>query len=394
MEYITTRQAAEAWGIQKRAVQKYCRVGRISGAAKVSGVWMVPSGAQRPAHEYKEGLPTNPAPRGGVLLMTGIYRVPGSGGALAEYCRRNDPGTGEVMEMNLAYFRGDHEKSAAMARKLLSSKCGMDTRLNCCHFISMDAMYNGDTKTWREARGILLRTKYESAQEYALYEFNVAIMDCNIFDKNSFPAWFTEGRFERLPLEAHPLARFIYLKWLYMNRDVRGLAAAAGPLISQSHVEGALLSEIYLRIIAAAGYQLAGGYAQAEEHIKKALELALPDGLYSPFAEYRRQLGAQLDKIVRESDPFALREIIRLNHQIQAGWTKLYNSIYNKNITNELTLREYETAKYVCLGMANAEIASRMGISVNAVKLYLHAIYEKLGVSGRTKIAPFIWEEP
>ena len=57
-------------------------------------------------------------------------------------------------------------------------------------------------------------------------------------------------------------------------------------------------------------------------------------------------------------------------------------------------LREYETAAAVCGGLTNAEAAARLGISVNAVKLYLRTIYEKLGVHSRAELKPYIYGEP
>lgn len=48
MDYICVEQAAEKWGVSTRRVQTYCGEGRIPGAEKRSGVWLIPEGAVRP----------------------------------------------------------------------------------------------------------------------------------------------------------------------------------------------------------------------------------------------------------------------------------------------------------------------------------------------------------
>jgi len=53
--YISTQEAAIKWGITKRRVQLYCNEGRIPGAIKQSGVWLIPSDAIKPMRK-KPGL--------------------------------------------------------------------------------------------------------------------------------------------------------------------------------------------------------------------------------------------------------------------------------------------------------------------------------------------------
>lgn len=54
---------------------------------------------------------------------------------------------------------------------------------------------------------------------------------------------------------------------------------------------------------------------------------------------------------------------------------------------NNLTPRETEVLQFVMHGLANKEIADRMGVSVAAVKFHLQHIYEKLHVHSRTEAA-------
>ena len=53
----------------------------------------------------------------------------------------------------------------------------------------------------------------------------------------------------------------------------------------------------------------------------------------------------------------------------------------------KLTKRQQEIAALATTGISNKEIARQLNIAEGTVKLHLHAIYSKLGVSNRTMLA-------
>ena len=48
MDYITSKEASEKWGVTIRQMGYYCSGGRIPGAVKMAGVWLIPKDAQQP----------------------------------------------------------------------------------------------------------------------------------------------------------------------------------------------------------------------------------------------------------------------------------------------------------------------------------------------------------
>jgi two-component system nitrate/nitrite response regulator NarP len=52
-----------------------------------------------------------------------------------------------------------------------------------------------------------------------------------------------------------------------------------------------------------------------------------------------------------------------------------------------LAPRERQLISFVRTGLRNREIAERLGVTEGTVKVYLHAVFEKLGVSNRTELA-------
>lgn len=48
MEYMSTKEASEKWGISVRRIQKLCEENRIPGVVRFSRVWAIPKDAEKP----------------------------------------------------------------------------------------------------------------------------------------------------------------------------------------------------------------------------------------------------------------------------------------------------------------------------------------------------------
>ena len=46
--FITVQEAAEKWNVTPRLVQILCKEGRITGAMRMSRIWVIPENAEKP----------------------------------------------------------------------------------------------------------------------------------------------------------------------------------------------------------------------------------------------------------------------------------------------------------------------------------------------------------
>lgn len=53
MEYFTTAEFAEKWGISQRRVGIYCKEGRLEGAMLKGKTWLIPADAAKPEDPRK-----------------------------------------------------------------------------------------------------------------------------------------------------------------------------------------------------------------------------------------------------------------------------------------------------------------------------------------------------
>lgn len=106
-----------------------------------------------------------------------------------------------------------------------------------------------------------------------------------------------------------------------------------------------------------------------------------------------KSLGVE-GMVLKNSDPAYLLDSL---DRVQAGGTwidpelsaradELADAIGDSG-RPPLAPRERQLIRYVRQGLRNREIAKQLGVTEGTVKVYLHSIFEKLGVSTRTELA-------
>ncbi len=122
MKYMSTKEAAEKWGVSLRNVQRLLAEKRIDGAKKYGVSWLVPADAEKPGDPRRErGKKAERAfytlPRKCPLLtLTTLYSTPGGDAAMDALAYDEDAQI--LFCSQLAYMRGDIVKALETAKKL------------------------------------------------------------------------------------------------------------------------------------------------------------------------------------------------------------------------------------------------------------------------------------
>lgn len=398
MDYITAKEMAFRWNISDRQVLRLIGAGRIGNCRKHGNSWLIPADTEKPVdprRAQKLGSPSIVSPRFTLprqcpeLIMTTLYNKPGSADAVLRSLA-DKPVAQRLFAAQLAYFRGETDDAARLARKLRGTNGAPDIRFGCGFVLCLSAMYSGDEKAWKRTYFMMKNIPCQSPADEALRDFQLATVDSGLYDKSIFPTWFQRGDFTPLPGDCYPMARMLYLKYLLLDRGDPGMSFMCGPLISQCKLEGALLSEIYCRLLTAIGFHDRGNSERAAEHIDAAIALALPDRLYAPLAEERGELGVLMDERIALVDKDAAREVRELQKRLMTGWTILQETLKGRTYALDLTPREHHAAKLAAKGLTNSEIAERMGVSVNTVKRYITDAVSKSGAESRVELSNYI----
>ena len=123
MDLISVKEAAEKWGVTVRRVQGLCSEGKIKGAVRFGGIWMIPAHAVLPSTaRHKQA--SHPMPRKSPFLdMTNLYNRAGSADECAALLVNNREAH-SLFEACIAYHRGDIDFVYRQARFFLASHSG------------------------------------------------------------------------------------------------------------------------------------------------------------------------------------------------------------------------------------------------------------------------------
>ena len=412
MEYIKAEVAAKKWNMSLRRVQDLCKEGKVFGAQKFGTNWMIPETATRPLDGRRKDTKqietaTRPLIRKSPFLdMTDLYSEPGRADECADALYYH-PEAQALFRAQIAYSRGEIDKVYEYAQHFLDSHSGFYAMISGGMLLSLCAIWHGDDNMWNKARQHICDAPCEDLAHADILELSLAVGNSALRITGEYPEWFTRGCFDSLPHDAHPAARVYYVKYLLIIaqelalgnisfENVKGIGLMKTlpyiiePMITQMTVDKIIIAEIYLRLFCAVAYNQCGDRRRAEMHLDKAIDLCLPDRLYGPLVETRRQLGMLLDERLAIKDADALKRVKELHKTMLDGWTKLHNAVLKKTVSVSLSAREREIARLASFGMTDTQISEQLFISISSVKSIIRSAKNKTGVEKRSQLSEFI----
>lgn len=406
MDYQRIDEIAKKWGISTRRIQTLCAQGKIEGATRFGRVWMIPKDAGKPVDGRTKESRTDHAdqiysdlsmPRKTPFLhMTDLYHTPGC----AEEAIAGLSGKREVQALfaaEMAYSRGEIDRVYEVANYLLKKHSGFYAILSAGMLLAQCAIWHGDLNMWRKAKIHIVEANAKDDREREIITLCICAVDSMLYDVKDFPDWFKIGCFEFLHRDSLPAAKVYYAKYLYATghglasqtlemEGIKGLSlmgllpVTVEPMISQAMADRTVIPEIYLRLTCAVAYHYSKNDQQAIRHIDRALALALPDRLYGILAEYCRTLGSLMEQRMKAVDPNAWNEVNRLFKVYVENWSKLGSQITGRQIIGNLSAQNREIARLAAFKLSDAEIASRMNMSLPGVKQAIRIIKQKSGL--------------
>ena len=108
---------------------------------------------------------------------------------------------------------------------------------------------------------------------------------------------------------------------------------------------------------------------------------------FAASVDIERAIGAGASgAIVKDADNAELISAIR---EVASGGTafssEIRQSIATEPITKEFTQKQLDVLHSITRGLSNPDIAKQLGISLNAVKQHIRAVFAKLGAANRTE---------
>lgn len=158
-------------------------------------------------------------------------------------------------------------------------------------------------------------------------------------------------------------------------------------LLEQAQNGGNLTREIEVLILLTLAFYAENKEEKAMESLEKAIDLAEPSGFIRIFVDEGPKMAQLLyEALSREIAPEYTSRLLAAfdsHHPIKTEPTT--TQIPVDEIIEPLSNREIEVIQLIAEGLTNQEIASRLFLSLNTVKVHARNIFQKLGVSNRTE---------
>lgn len=393
MEFVSTFEASENWGVSLRQVQRLLAEGRIPCAKKYGRSWMIPVGTKKPADLRKKGenLPEKSllSDLDQMIASTTVPMPIDNPDAILDTV--DERRLQLQYEGELSYLRGDFEKTM----NCFSETKGDDVaRLRACPVAIAAAISLGDYQVYTEIEAYLKRWAQAKNASHisAMAELSLATAAVSVIAPNMAPGWLKKGDFSALPTQAKPNALYLRAKYFHcVSKNEVTLALAQTALALCASNKEVTMTDIYLRVTCAVACHVLERESEARQWLKDAMRIALPHGFITPFAESITALGGLVEQCLEQAFPDSYNAVIGQWERTWKNWITFHNQFAKDNITLILSLREYHIALLAARRVPYAKIADHYHISVGRIKNIMLEVYEKLCISGRDELSKYIF---
>lgn len=392
MEYISTAEASQKWGVSLRQVQRLLADNRIPGAKKYGRSWMIPDDAEKPIDPRREKKLPGQSPPFELAQMIEATSVPmpiHNPDAILKIVKKE---TSRLQyEGELAYLRGDFARTMRCYNKTEGNAAA---RLRASLMAVAAAISLGDYPAYLKIEAYLKSCANAGCGDVrsAVAELALASVSVSVTAPHIVPSWLKEGDFSAFPAQVKPpYMLFLRAKYfLCIGQYETALAVAQTTLNFIVPEEGITFPEIYLRIVCALACHCLGRKDKAERRLLEAMRITLPHGFITPFAEFISEFGGLVEQCLEQEFPEYRAAVIGQWKRTVKNWITFHNHFTKDNITLILSLREYHLAMLVARRVPYAKIAKQFNISVGRLKNIMLEIYEKLFISSRDELAQYV----
>lgn len=362
--------------------------------------------AQKKAHEWLQG-PTkllNPESEWTFCVPSVVSLYWHESGALQEHVRQmasmikyyyaltqgNGSGAEYAMEAEALLLAGDENGAEASCYKAmyLAQTKRQDCILFCVELsLARIAILRGDGVKLQELLDSIKRRGYESHESNSLtsMELCMAYISYVLGRPQDMPAWLSSGDEANERGYAALTATFSNTlhAGLLISQNENEYIGKAELLLEEARQSHMLLPVLHHLIELSIVRSRRSEFKEALLYLKQALDIALPDRVYLPFAQRLEALEPLLQTL-----PAAYKEktapIIALGRRQAQGVQKVLSLLYP---SGRLTRREKEIALLVKEGLTAKQIAEMLFISPSTVRNTMQKIYVKLGVHSNMELS-------
>lgn len=307
--------------------------------------------------------------------------------------RGHGTGGDSVMKAEALLMQGNDQDAEALCHKALYlAHSNKQTSVCLCAELVLGriALLRGDSEGFE----LTLKSirKYLSSpssdwQIKRMVELCIATLRGIMGEKMDLPEWILklDGSNQEMYEVIKPYCHILYGKYLLLSKRYNEIFGLTSPYLEMAQSMNYLLPQVYQFIYLAIAKRAQGKNTEAQEYLRKGMDIALSDEIYLPFAENAQKLLP----ILRESgtllaDRIQLGMMIDLCNRQLEGVEAVIK--VHSNTRRILTPRETEIAILAKKGHTVKVIAELLFISDETVKTILKSVYRKLEIHSKVEL--------
>jgi len=382
MNYLSTREIAEKWGITQRRVLKLAREGRIDGARLLGNSWMIPDNAEKPGDGRTRAVKSD--------RKSNIYfRYP----------------------LFLDFDESSFDPSLSAEEKILRRA---QIAFHACRFDEADKLLL--TLSQRaSSRYVKISALYYRC-EIAMFDnhadFNTILAELNTAYAVDFPyrkemlllrydLESDAGYYKSLVEDFSIGPEYSYHPSAYYSLLILSLLTLVGgdlSLLSRLHYdtyeilcqqmekEGHYLKAQELHYMLLIVYQLKEDEERMIYHTRRGLEIAMERKLYLNAALYEQYYPDVTRAVLKGFPQEFMSRICSLGLMLHENLVRFNESRTTPSYLGMLSEKDYKYAFQATQGYTNRQIALNLKVSEKYVSRKFTEIYEKLGVKNKQEL--------
>lgn len=321
------------------------------------------------------------------------------------------PGIDILYEASLFYHRGnlnDAKQLAYKAAYLLETTKQDALQISAGELLALISIVEGDVRGFGEAIDYM-ELAAERSLNRPVCKGIVGLIKCSLLSSigayRETPGWlrnfsFATGSYGCGPFLDKPIAGNIHFapvsygvaswchtQYLLMSGQYeRALAMSDIMLELMTGDNRCLILSLVFTIISACCFKALGNLKKARSLTERAVELAVPDGIYIMLSYFDSLLGGMVEDCFKKYNKNFQKPVSLIKKTYINGVGLLSREYADAGFPDSLTKREKDVARLAAQGMRNVDISESLCISENTVKAHLKSIFEKLDVDKRSKL--------
>ncbi|MEG1603401.1 MAG: LuxR C-terminal-related transcriptional regulator [Cloacibacillus sp.] len=298
-------------------------------------------------------------------------------------------GAADAMEADAALLRGEDQLAEERAiRTLYLAEQNAQDSISFCAELTLVrvAILRGDAAKYADFTGRINRRAFESADHYSMKtaELCIGFIAAELRTESLCPESIRNplSIISSIAAPALPFAHIAVAKYL-LDTDLAHFRALIGSFTATTERFHMLLPKVYFLIYTAIEREASSDAAAAKKALNEALDIALPDRVYMPFAENYPAIQKILTEALRERGEEETKKILRLGERLAAGIKKIKSS---DRENSDLTTRELQVALLLKDGMTTKAAAAALCMSDSNVRSVKKRIYSKLGIHSKIEL--------